>query len=472
MVKDKFIVEGEQLVNKYNKFLKATEQYVLESEKENFYVSAPTHEEWSQVQMAKILENSETTLNEYYKKILEATGTQLSDVAQKNQYFSLTSLVYGTFVTNEIASIQALNYRKGTGFYIRSIFDTTKGEITKGDLANTVWKRGPAKDKINGFINYSAETVATPATAGATSVTVNTLPIVPGSVKFVDDGKTYVDDGEGNIVELGTQTANGTVNYATGAISGFAALADDTAIITKYDMTTSPVNAPVIKADLAQIDLEARNRKLKAVFSFDAAQDLSKVHNVDIQKLMQDISGDEIKAEVDAETLAIGYAVNTDLSVTFNMTPSKYYAPKDHYESFAITIAEATTAMFNATRKYRPNVLVLGANGQTIVSQMSGFKPVNTVSQGPAVIGTINGNIKVIADPYLDADAGYFTYKNPSNPFASSMIHAPYYGVLSTQFILGADFEGSQGYAMAYDTVAVPEPDMFVRLAITHVPSV
>lgn len=416
MVKDKFILEGEQLVSKYNKFLKATEQYVLESEKENFYVSAPTQEEWSQVQMAKILENSETTLNEYYKKILEATGTQLSDVAQKNQYFSLTSLVYGTFVTNEIASIQALNYRKGTGFYIRSIFDTDKGDIVKGDVANTIWRRGPEQSKVASFINYTAETVAKTAKAGETEIVLNALPVIPGSVKFTDAGVTYVDDTNGNIVEEGQTDSKGTINYTTGAITLTTALSEDVAVLSKYDLTTSPVDAPVIKADLAQIDLEAKNRKLKAVFSFDAAQDLSKVHNVDIQKLMQDISGDEIKAEVDAETLAIGYAVNTPLNVTFNMTPSQYYAPKDHYESFNITVAQASTAMFNATRKYRPNVLVLGSNGQTIVSQISTFKPVNTVAQGPYVMGTINGNIKVIADPYLDADARILYVQEPSKP--------------------------------------------------------
>lgn len=62
-----------------------------------------------------------------------------------------------------------------------------------------------------------------------------------------------------------------------------------------------PVEEITLQVDSASIT--AKKRKLKAVWSYEAAQDIQSMHNLDAQQQLADIMAKEIAAEIDREIL-------------------------------------------------------------------------------------------------------------------------------------------------------------------------
>jgi hypothetical protein len=158
-------------------------------------------------------------------------------------------------------------------FYFDLKYGTTKGTVTAG---NTL---------VRDFNNtYSSEVVDAEimgvgdATAVTFSSSLDFLPIKTGTVKVqLSDGSVIsaFDDGAGNIT--GTGITAGTVNYTTGAISVTFAAAPAAAVNVNvgylYNMEAN-TNIPQINIDIALVEVRAKTRKLKALWSSESADDL------------------------------------------------------------------------------------------------------------------------------------------------------------------------------------------------------
>ena len=104
-------------------------------------------------------------------------------------------------------------------------------------------------------------------------------PVVPGSVTLTIGAVQLKDNGAGAIVADGTKvTANGTINYATGAfeVTLAAATTDDIYFSYNYNNMEVPVNnVPEVNLKIEVAPIIAKSRKLKTLYSFDSAYDLS-----------------------------------------------------------------------------------------------------------------------------------------------------------------------------------------------------
>lgn len=68
-----------------------------------------------------------------------------------------------------------------------------------------------------------------------------------------------------------------------------------------YDPSLS---LPEVDLKIESFDIKAQNRKLKAVWTLEAAQDLAAVHNIQAEQSLADILAQEITDELDREILA------------------------------------------------------------------------------------------------------------------------------------------------------------------------
>ena len=75
------------------------------------------------------------------------------------------------------------------------------------------------------------------------------------------------------------------VDAFTGEIAG-AELATGDRAYYLYDNETVPVTAPQIKIDIKSLPIEAKSRKLSAIWSFDAQYELMKEYGSDMQTLL------------------------------------------------------------------------------------------------------------------------------------------------------------------------------------------
>ena len=93
-----------------------------------------------------------------------------------------------------------------------------------------------------------------------------------------------------------------------------------------------------------------------------------------------------------------------DGSLVFDRTQPVGVSLKEHYDAFAVTLEKGRQKIYDATKKFRPNWILVASSLMPIISTMSAFQaaPASTVV-GPYYAGVVNG-LKVFVSPNLPVD--------------------------------------------------------------------
>lgn len=445
-----YLTENEHLLRKHSRMISAVNKAL----KENANYGREL-DEFKKSNLAVMLENVSHAFD-VRAKLVEAQGTQVGDIAKKNDYLNLISAVMPTLVAEDLVNVQPLKQKAGVVYYLKNVFDDNKGKIEKGDVISSFERVYVENDKLDSAFKYTSETVE------AESLVVNDgtaklawTPVVPGSVKIGGD----TDDGAGNI-------GSAKIDYETGVITGLSG--SDLEANYEHDMYAAPIRVPRIKTIVTDITVTARPRKLATAFSLDAAYDLQMTQNVDLQSIIAGAATDEIRSEIDGEILNDLANSGTTMTVSFNQPVPFGISRADHYESFYQTIVEGANKIYAKTRRITGNYLIVGENAANILETHSKFKAAASLNEaGPHVAGTLNGKFLVVKNPYFGADDFVIGY-NGDTPWDGGYVYAPYMAITSTQFIMGENFLGTQGYATSYAKKLLSS-DFYVNGLITHV---
>lgn len=459
-----YLIEGERMVKKHARLISAVDRAL----KENANYGKGL-DQYRKVTLATLLENT-SNLYDNMKRLNEAQGVQVTDIAAKNDYLNLVTAVMPTLVAEDIVSVQPLKQKAGVVYYLKTTYGSTKGKITAGDTISEINRVWP--NEVDGAIEYSSEDI-TDETVVTTSgaFTLSWTPVVPGSVSFKVSTDDYVDDGEGKIVLSGTTTQKGTIDYSTGAVTltnTSEAPADDV-VSYKLDLLTSPVeNVPTIQTVVTDLTLTARPRKLKTVFGLDAAFDLMATQNVDLQSILQENTTNEIRSEIDAEILRDLGNNGSSLNISWNLPVPFGISKVEHYESFYQTCVEAANKIYNKTRRVTGNIVIVGEKAANVIETHRLFNAAASLNEaGPHIMGTLGGRFLVVKNPYYNGNKFVVCYKGDI-PFDCNYVYAPYMPITATQFIMGADFSGSRGYATSYAKKLIAS-DFFCNGTITEI---
>lgn len=445
-----YLTENEHLLRKHSRMISAVNKAL----KENANYGREL-DEFKKSNLAVMLENVSHAFD-VRAKLVEGQGTQVGDIAKKNDYLNLISAVMPTLVAEDLVNVQPLKQKAGVVYYLKNVFDDNKGKIQKGDVISSFERVYVEDNKLDSAFKYTSETVE----AEALSVDNGTAklawtPVVPGSVKI----GTATDDGAGHI-------GSATIDYETGIISGLTGT--DLEADYEHDMYAAPIRVPRIKTIVTDITVTARPRKLATAFSLDAAYDLQMTQNVDLQSIIAGAATDEIRSEIDGEILNDLANSGTTMTVAFNQPVPFGISRADHYESFYQTIVEGANKIYAKTRRITGNYLIVGENAANILETHSKFKAAASLNEaGPHVAGTLNGKFLVVKNPYFGADDFVIGY-NGDTPWDGGYVYAPYMAITSTQFIMGENFLGTQGYATSYAKKLLSS-DFYVNGLITHV---
>lgn len=457
--------EAEVLVKKHNKIISAMDKAL----KENAAFGEGLSKE-KQTKLAVMLENVSNLYELKAPKMLTEAGTQVTDIAKKFEYLNLVAATMPTLVAEEVVSVQPLKQKAGVVFYMKHVYDSNRGSISKGDNISNYVQVGPDADKIPEAFNYSSEIIADEEVVPAAddkSFTLAWKPVKPGTISFKVGADTYTDNGEGKIV-LGS-TEKGTIDYATGLVElTTATTVVDNLVSYEQDLFTAPVNVPAIKTIIADVTLTARPRKLKTGFSMDAAYDLSATQNIDLQNLLQATATDEIRSEIDGEILNDLANSGTTMSVSFNQPVPFGINKHDHYESFYQVLVAGANKVYTKTRRITPNIVIVGENAANIIETMDKFVAAPSLNTaGPHIMGTLNKRFMIVKNPYYPADKFTIVYRGDVT-LDTGYVYAPYMPITATQFLMGSDFYGHQGYATSYAKKLVA-PEFFCNGVITQV---
>jgi len=434
------------LIKKYSPILEAVETGLKDLGRD-----VAEFDSYKRYTLSRIMENAQGLIEQYSKNkaVMEAGTFQVNNVPAKNQYLKLTAAVYPQLVAENVASVQAMEYKDATCYYLGYNYGSDRGTIKTGDEITSVFRVGPENDKYEASTKYASEPIGQEElVVAAGSANLAWGPVIPGSVNIDIDGTgaTFVtDDGQGNLSD------GGTIDYATGTIAGATIVAGAKADYSQ-NLEYAPAQLPLVSMDIKPLFLHARPKALRTAYSLMGAFDLQQTQGLDAQKLLSNLATDELRCEIDGEILNAIASLPASAAagtVTWNMEVPFGINKKVHYQSLYFKIVEGGSIIKHVTRKFEGNRVIAGFNANFVIKTLDEFKPASDRnSVGPVVSGTLGGSYTVIYNPYISVDD--FTILYQGQTFDTAYIYGIYMPIVSSQFIMDDTLLGRQGYATSY----------------------
>lgn len=411
---------------------------------------------------AKVLENTNKFLNEAFEN---SVGTQRSDLGLFKKFaLNLTTVALPNLIAHDLVIVHPMSSMSGYVNYVQYTRGSNKGAYVQGDVINDPFRLGSFKEGKDGKLdtNYTAAKVCE-AKAAATDakydVSLMWTPVVPTTVEVVTAGATFRDNGEGKLQEMENGQVKvggkeGTVDYATGAISFAASTLTAGAVFVNYayDNVVIPQNdLPIINAEIKAIPLIAKARRIAIYYSQIAAFQAKTDYGMDLGAQLAEKAVGELSYEIDTEitSMLVDNASESPL-LSFNKALPMGVSKAEHYEGFAEVVEIGKQLIYDNTKRFAPTYMLVASDILPILSFIKGFSAASTSSvNGPYFAGTLNG-LKVFVTP--NVKPGTFVLGvNGDDMMSSAAVYAPYMAIVPTQLLGYADGGMSQGWSTMYD---------------------
>lgn len=394
------------------------------------------------------------------------SGTGLANVGPYTRFgINLITATMANVIAETLVSVQPMTNRVGEVRYLSYKYNSNKGAVKRGDLVSNTFEFG------GGNFEYTSDHVAGEALANSSGTGALTLnlawkPVKPGSIRLtIQDGtKTLVDDGKGKIELAGTTSAAGTIDYATGAITGLTFSADPQSLTAEYDyITTEPEpEVPEIITEISTMPMVAKTRKLKTAYSFDAAFDLQGDYGFNIDEETLAYFSAEIAHEIDGEIITdLINLAKSNLSSPGKIEQIPEWDPvaptgvsqMDHDDAFWNNIVKGGNIIFKRLRRGRASYVVAGVEVCNTIETMRSFVPSGSTATGPHIVGTVKG-INIVKNPFMN-DYEYIVGYLGSQKFDTGYVYAPYMPVNVIDIIKPDNFTFGKGFVTAYGKVSI-----------------
>jgi hypothetical protein len=418
------------------------------------------HNQWC---LAQLYENQLSELKTFKEKHMIGEDTTTVNTAPFIKYtFPLLRRVWPSLIAPEIVSIQPMTAPVGAIFYFELKYGQNKGTVVQGQRLVKDFNRDYSSQYIDG------ETVATGDGATTTfNYTLEWTPVIPNTVTIQAGAVQGADDGAGNIV--GTGIAGGsTVNYTTGAVHVVfsAAPAVGVAVLALYQYNAEGnAEVPDVYIDVALVAVTAKSRKLKALWSSEAADDLKALHGVDAEQELVAGLGSELALEIDREIITDIQNGNTGAQASYDLAVPSGTKELDQIRGLITPLTLIANQIGKNTLRGPANWAVMSYDLAAYVEQLSTdgfFRPVfagNTDAFNPAEqpqtwgmmkMGTIQTRYVCYKDPYLTPNEMVIGYKG--NSFVdAAYVWAPYVPLqVTATFLDPNDFRFRKGMRTRY----------------------
>jgi hypothetical protein len=437
------------------------------------------------------------------QRLINETSTDTGDVAQfKRISIPLVRRIYPQLIANKVVSVQPLLGPTGLVYYMRFRYSTDKGSVRgatnnagfPGDDVNSLQQLASGDANLNIYYSHQMienETTSTDAGGHADFVSVFSplehTPILAGTVTgTIYDGATAVytfvidENGVSTVTAIGapavTITGNAVaLDHTTGemTITWDADPGANHAIVSyEYNMECNQ-DLPEINLVVESEEIAAKTRKLKAVWSYEAQQDLRSQHNLDAEAELTAVLAQEINLEIDREVLTdLRNNAGTVASWDFNTALGDTI--KEKYESLYVKVVEVTNVVHRKTLRGGCNWLVTSPEVASIFeTATAGFAPAPsetfTSSLGIQYVGTVNNRWRLYKDPLFPTGQILMGYKGDSY-MDSGYFYCPYVPLTQTPVVLDPEsFCPRKGILTRYGKKLLREGAKFyARLSIAN----
>jgi hypothetical protein len=400
--------------------------------------------------------------------------------------FPIVRRVFSKLLANEIVSVQALNLPIGKLFYFvpklensafasgaagidpagtsvspnlydafygeNGLYDTSKGEAAVLTGSTTT----------SSLFQFSSSAASGYATKSGTSIPTGSTEII--KVDFAATISNWENAEEVmSTLAITSATANADFDFYLPAQKYGNSIMDSQgvvyiAVVNNSSSVALPLTGLTVTAkeyesleyndqmgevsfELKSVTVSVIERKLRAQWSPELAQDVSAFHNIDAEAELTALLSEQVAAEIDREILRdlrrgaawrmtwdySGSRVNTGgLSAT-----NGFYTQKEWNQTLITAINQVSAQIHKATLRGGANWIVVSAEVSAILDDLEYFHVSNAAPEqdkynmGIERIGSLGGRYQVYRDPYFPADTILMGHKGTSL-LDTGYIYAPY----------------------------------------------
>jgi hypothetical protein len=429
------------------------------------------------------------------QRLINEVSTDTGDVAQfKRISIPLVRRVYPQLIANKIVSVQPLLGPTGLVYYLRFRYGSNKGAVRgaakggfPGDDVNSLQQLADGTANLDVFYSHQFVQNESHADTGGTTTdfTVEHIPVIAGTMTgTVYDGATVVNTfvvaagGTMSVALVGNPTnkvTSGTLDPSTGVVSltWNNNPGDNTVVVSyEYNMEGNK-DMPEINLAIESEEIAAKTRKLKAVWSYEAQQDLRSQHNLDAEAELTAVLAQEINLEIDREVLG-DLRNNAGTVSAWDYSTALGDTVKERYESLYVKVVEVSNVIHRKTLRGGANWLVTSPEVASVFeTATAGFAPAPsetfTSSLGIQYVGTVNNRWRLYKDPLFPTGQILMGYKGDSY-MDSGYFYCPYVPLTQTPVVLDPDsFTPRKGLLTRYGKKLLREGAKFyARLNIAN----
>ena len=180
----------------------------------------------------------------------------------------------------------------------------------------------------------------------------------------------------------------------------------------QYDSLELETEMGEVSFQLTSVTVSVEERKLRATWSPELAQDVSAFHNIDAEAELTAILSEQIAAEIDREILrdirkAAPWQARWDYNGWQRMaTPSTNYTQKDWNQTLMTKINQISGQIHKATLRGGADFIVVSAEISAVLNDLEYFHVTDARAEsdqynmGIEKIGSLQGRYSVVVDPY------------------------------------------------------------------------
>lgn len=402
-----------------------------------------------------------------YNDIINESGTDTSDVANFRRIsIPLVRRIFPQLIANKIVSVQPLLGPVGLVYYLRFRYSTDKGTKNgvnngfPGDDANSLQQLASGDANLDVYYSSSFiqnETSSTDSGA-ATSVAYSPLkhtPVIAGSVAgtlykdgtaiqtfTVSSGGTFTFSDIGTVSGGKGQASGSSIDLTTGVvtISWTSAASADTYFTINYEYNMEcNQDLPEINLGIENEEIMAHSRKLKAVWSWEAQQDVRSQFALDVEQELTSVLAQEVNLEIDREIIG-DLRTNAGTVSTWDLSTALGDTIKEKYESLYIKVTEVANVVHRKTLRGAANWIVTSPEVASIFeTATAGFAPAPsetfTSSLGVQYVGSTNKRFQLYKDPAFPINQLLMGYKG-DNYMDAGYFYCPYVPLTRTPVVL------------------------------------
>ena len=222
----------------------------------------------------------------------------------------------------------------------------------------------------------------------------------------------------------------------TGTTIGTLGNEDLTAVFRRYKELEFEDKIGEVSFDLESVTVSVTERKLRAQWSPELAQDVAAFHNIDAEAELTALLSEQVAAEIDREILrdlrkGAAWNLRWDYNGWRRINATTAYTQKDWNQTLITAINQLSAQIHKSTLRGGANWIVVSSEVSAIFDDLEYFHVSNAspeqdqYNMGIERVGTLAGRYQVYRDPYFPPNQVLIGHKGTSL-LDTGYIYAPY----------------------------------------------